>query len=758
MNCVLSVVLILSPLDWIHPKWAPFRIFPKPEISDYRTHFSIHWASLTHPVVNGRMKGYPLLSLPEDNGGFPVALHLCLPDGHIPGRDKVHEGSPTIPGQPVPSRSNVNPQDFPFKTKGGGEENRIFSRPESEVGGLQNRSCLFPEGRFPYLETLPPKGAGGRSRDPHHRDDEGDQKSSSQDNDDHLFPHNPSRDRLQFFGCKRLSPNFYCIIWRRAMPMLSDNPHPLEPREMSRPRFSRHVCLSFLLLGLLLICGPSILLADSRSHRYYPSTSPQFASQLEIETVSLLFRNNNILVSDTRHTLIFMNASGLREIVPQASEGGRFQTIPVESGQAVVVAGNTHTAPVSTSVPGPALSAGLVPLSVAESGNLVYLADGSGRIEALNLTSEPQDVILIPDSRVRINAGAHISKLLKRSPTMGKLLGMATTLPLEPGYLSAIAGGGTQSLGSQPIDGLRARISPIALSANHDGLFIAGETGHILYLNNTTGPRPVPVREGRSLRQVIVRPGQIFLAASRDDESDPRPGSDPVPALASTMNPITIVASGNRLFTADQGGEIFEINLSQAPLPLPDNDGDGQPRVLDPGMAIRIAGGGTHLVQGTPLPALQAMLRPRSLAYDPQGILYTGDIETTLEAGRVLAINVSDHPILLPVMKHGTFRKVRLLPGKILSVAGNSRRQPVAPTEPTPAGDVGIEPVQLSYRNGLLAIGDLLGSIDLMNMTFRNRRAFPNDRQKSLILPPGTILSLMGNGFGSSEKPSDEVP
>ena len=152
------------------------------------------------------------------------------------------------------------------------------------------------------------------------------------------------------------------------------------------------------------------------------------------------------------------------------------------------------------------------------------------------------------------------------------------------------------------------------------------------------------------------------------------------------------------------------------------------------------------------------MLRPRSLAYDPQGILYTGDIETTLEAGRVLAINVSDHPILLPVMKHGTFRKVRLLPGKILSVAGTSRRQPVAPTEPTPAGDVGIEPVQLSYRNGLLAIGDLLGSIDLMNMTFRNRRAFPNDRQKSLILPPGTILSLMGNGFGSSEKPSDEVP
>ncbi len=514
----------------------------------------------------------------------------------------------------------------------------------------------------------------------------------------------------------------------------------------------------FLLIQILILLAvPGGLHAESRSHRYYPSPSPQFASQLEIETVSLLFRNNNILVSDTRHNLIFMNASGLTEMVPQVSASG-IQLLPVESGQAVVVAGNTHTAPVPTSIPQPALSLGIAPLSVAEAGNLVYIADGSGRIDALNLSSEEQELILIPDSKIRINAGAHISKLLKRSPTMGKLLGMATTLPIQPGYLSTIAGGGALSLGAVPIDALRARISPIALSANSDGLFIAGETGRILYLNNTTAPRTIPVIEGRSLRQVKVRPGQIFLAASRGNESDPRPGADPIPALASTMNPITLVASGDRLFTADQGGEIFEINLSSHPFSLPDVDGEGQPKLLDPGMAIRIAGGGTHLVQGTPLPALEAMLRPRSLAYDPRGILYTGDIEATLEAGRILAINVSDHPVPLPFMKHGTFRKVTLDPGQILSIAGNSRRRPVAPTAPTSAGDVGIEPVQLSFRNGLLAVGDLLGSIDLMNMTFRNRRAFPNDRQKSLILPPGTILSLMGNGFGSSEKPSDEVP
>ena len=212
MNCVLSVVLILSPLDWIHPKWAPFRIFPKPEISDYRTHFSIDWASLSRPVVNGRMKGHPLLPFPENNGGFPVALHLFLPDRHIPGRDKVHEGLPTLPGKAVPSRSDVNPENFPLKTKGGGEENRVFSRPESEICGLQNRSCRGPEGRFPFEETLTAQGTGGRSRNPDHRDDEGDQKSSSQDNDDHLFPHDPSRDGSRFFATKRLSPNFYCII------------------------------------------------------------------------------------------------------------------------------------------------------------------------------------------------------------------------------------------------------------------------------------------------------------------------------------------------------------------------------------------------------------------------------------------------------------------------------------------------------------------------------------------------------------------
>ena len=208
MNCVLSVVLILSLLDWIHPKWAPLRNFPKPEISDYRTHFSIHWASLSRPVVNGRMKGHPLLSFPKNNGRFPVALHLFLPDGHISGRDKVHDGLTSVPGKPVPSRSDVNPENFTFKTKGGGEENRIFSRTESEIGGLQNRSCRVPEGRFPFEETLTAKGTGGRARNPDHRDDEGDQKSSSQDNDDHLFPHDPPPRQVTVLCLQKTFPEF----------------------------------------------------------------------------------------------------------------------------------------------------------------------------------------------------------------------------------------------------------------------------------------------------------------------------------------------------------------------------------------------------------------------------------------------------------------------------------------------------------------------------------------------------------------------
>ncbi len=498
-------------------------------------------------------------------------------------------------------------------------------------------------------------------------------------------------------------------------------------------------------LGLSLLSTPIEALASARNYHYYPSTTPQFSSQLEIETVSLLFRNNNILVSDTRHTLIFINASGLPETVPQVDEKGVHE-VKVQSGQAVVVGGNTHTAPLSSTIPQPALLLGLSPLSISESGDLIYIAEGNGRIEALNLTNKIQDIILIPDSRIRINAGAHIPKLLKRSPTMGKLLGMATTMPLQPGYLSDIAGGGHIALGAKPIDALRARISPISISANQDGIYIVGETGHILFLNNTSAPRLIPVLEGKILGKVLVRPGQIFLAASRDADTDPRPGPDPFPAYASTMTPVAIVASGDRLFTADREGEIFEINLSESPIPIPFRGDNGDFHELGPGMGFRIAGGGTHLIKETPMSAIKAMLRPRSLAYDPQrGILYIGDIEDTLEAGLIQAVNVSDHPVTLPIMREGTFRKVVLEPGKILSVVGNAERTPVTPPVPVAAGDVGIEPVQLSYRNGLLVVGDLLGRIDIVNMTMRNRRAFPNARFKSTILPPGTIISLMGN-------------
>lgn len=510
-------------------------------------------------------------------------------------------------------------------------------------------------------------------------------------------------------------------------------------------------------LGLLLLGLQSPASAGSRNHHYYPSTNPQFASQMEIETVSLLFRNNNILVSDTRQTMIFINASGLPETVPQVEPSG-VHNVTVQSGQAVVVAGNTHTAPIPSSIPQPALTVGIAPLSIAELGDLLYIADGSGKIDALNLGSKTQDMIMIPDSRIRIDAGSHLTKILKRSPTMGKLLGMATTMPLDPGYLSAVAGGGTIALGNKPIDALRARISPIALSTNQDGLYIAGETGHLLFLNVTPIPRTFPVKVGKGVQHIIVRPGQIFLLGSRDNETDPRPESDPVSALESTMTPVSLVAAGNRLFTADRGGEIFEINLSDSPIILSDTKNDGTARTLDPGMVVRIAGGGAHLVQGTPIFSVDSMLRPRSLAFDPtQGILYIGDIETTLEAGHILALNVSDHPVTLPIMKRGEFRKVVLDPGKIMSVAGNSQRSPVTTPIPGGAGDVGLEPVQLSYRNGLLVVGDLLGSIDIINMTMRNRRAFPHDRQKSLILPPGTILSLMGN-LRSVEKPTDEIP
>ena len=512
-----------------------------------------------------------------------------------------------------------------------------------------------------------------------------------------------------------------------------------------------------LLSLLLLLVSPSTGQGTSRSHRYYPSTTPQFASQLEIEVVSLIFRNNNILASDTRHNIIFMNVSGIKQTVPQINGPGEAWQ-DLSSGQAVVVAGNTHTAPLPTSVPQPALSVGIDPLSIAETGNLLYIADGSGRVDALNLTHHTRDLILIPPANLRMNAGNHISKLLKRSPTLGKLLGMATTLPIDPGYIAAIAGGGSLSPGSRPIDALKARISPIVISADGDDLYLAGETGHIYYLNIGSVPRTVPIREGKSITRVSVRPGQILLIAGRGGDSDPHPDNDAIPAFSSTINPTTMIATKRRLFVGDQSGVILEINLSDEPVALPKSSIGDRPDALEPGMVTRIWGGGTHLVRSTPLPALGVMLRPRSMAWDPEGLLFVGDIEETLEAGRILALNVKDKPILLPIMKNGTFRKVSLKPGEMIAIAGNSRRQPIARTTPTAAGDIGIEPVQLSYRNGLLVAGDLLGSVDIMNLTFRNRRVYPWDVHQSLLLPPGTVVSLMGNGTGTSEKPSDEVP
>lgn len=517
-----------------------------------------------------------------------------------------------------------------------------------------------------------------------------------------------------------------------------------------------------LLSPVVLVCGAVLVSllssgpgwGSSRNHHYYPSTTPQFASQLEIEVVSLLFRNNNILASDTRHDVIFMNISGIDETVPQKNgESGTFVT--VASGQAVVVGGNTHTAPVPAPFPQAALDVGIDPLSIAEVDNLAYIADGSGRIEALNLSHHVRELIVIPTSKVRLNAGDHVSKLLKRSPTIGKLLGMATTLPIGPGEIAAIAGGGTIAPDITPIDALKARMSPMAITADGTDLYIGGEAGHIYYLNNGPAPQMLPLREGSSTVYVKVRPGQMLLIASRGGNEDPYPGSDPVSALGSTLNPATMVATDHRLFVGDQGGEIVEINLSDKPIPLTRKNGG---ETLRPGRAISLSGGGTLVVASTrPIAATDAILRPRSMAYDKEGILFVGDIEETLQAGRVLALNVTDHPINLPFMRHGHFRKISLGPGQIVAIAGNSRRQPVARTTPDPAGDIGIEPVQLSFRNGLLVVGDLLGSIDLVNMTFHNRRVFPRDVQKTLLLPPGKAISLMGSGTGSSEKPGDEV-
>ena len=91
-------------------------------------------------------------------------------------------------------------------------------------------------------------------------------------------------------------------------------------------------------------------------------------------------------------------------------------------------------------------------------------------------------------------------------------------------------------------------------------------------------------------------------------------------------------------------------------------------------------------------------------------------------------------------------------------VAGNSSRSPLVGTVPNDAREVGLDPAQVAYRRGMLTIGNLIGSIDLVNMRSKSVMVHPLDKHHTLLLPAGRIISLMGAGVGTAAGRGEEVP
>ncbi len=501
---------------------------------------------------------------------------------------------------------------------------------------------------------------------------------------------------------------------------------------------------------------PTEVLADSRAHRFYPSTTPQYGNQLDIETVSIGFLQNTILVSDARHNIIVLNVTGQPVTLPDARNGG---SIPVQPGQAVVVAGNSHTAPLPNIVPAPAISVGLNALGMASSNGLVFVADGNGTVDAVNLSLTDQKIYEIPPLG---NTGAlrgHVTRMIQRSGLPSGKLGLAAPLTLKPGMLSVIAGGGDKLPGDSPVDAFSCHFSPVAIAEDHGRIYIAGELGRIYFLNESPSPVEIPVSHNGEARWLKVPTGMVVAVAGMGEEKAEVDGI-PRSALDVNLSPTSIAVHHHHLFVADSGGTIDEINISRDHLQVAADARDpNQMHALDPGEIVAISGNGNDVVGHQPEPAAWVSIRPKSLAISRKGILFLADVDHSMGAGRVLAMNVSRKPVFLPFpSKTSSRRAITLLPGRIVLVAGNSARSPVVGTVPNDAREVGLDPVQIAYRHGMLAIGNLVGSIDLVNMQPRSLMVHPLDTRHTLFLPGGRIISLMGAGVGTAGTRGEEVP
>lgn len=512
-------------------------------------------------------------------------------------------------------------------------------------------------------------------------------------------------------------------------------------------------------LLLALLCAglfPVAAWSESRSHLFYPSTIPQFANQLDIETVSMGFFGDNLLLSDTRHNVIFLNITDHPFPLPVAGEAG---ITMIEPGQAVVVAGNSHSAPLPEVVPHSSTGSGLNPLGLTASDGMVFIADGNGTIDAVNLATQDRQLYVIPPLG---NTGAlrgHFTRMLQRSGIPSGNLGLAAPMTLKPGELSVIAGGGDKLPGEKPVDAFSCRISPVAITADHGKIFIAGETGRIYLLNESPSTVDVPVKHGEETRWVNVPTGMIVAVAGIGTDNT-EVGTVPIPAVGVSLSPSAIAVHRHHLFIADSGGTIDEINIARDHLQVAaDAQDPNQVHSLDPGEIVAISGNGNDVVGRQPEPSAWVSIRPKSLAISRKGLLFLADLDHSMGAGRVLAMNVGRKAIFLPFPSDASQkRSITLLPGRIILVAGNSARSPLVGTTPGDAREVGIDPVQIAYHDGFLVIGNLLGTIDLVNIRPGERFVHPLDTHKTLSLPGGRIISLMGAGFGTDLGRGEEVP
>ncbi|MHB1730827.1 MAG: hypothetical protein ACYCVG_07735 [Leptospirillum sp.] len=507
--------------------------------------------------------------------------------------------------------------------------------------------------------------------------------------------------------------------------------------------------LALFLFPLSFLLFSQLSWGASREHLFYPSSSPQYASQLDIESVAMAFWGNNLLLSDTRHEVIFLNISGESMTVP-VSGGKDLVKQEVLPGQAVVVAGNGHSAPLPEIRPGKAFHYGILPLGMAVDKDIAFIADGNGTIDALNVSMDRRHVYVIPPIG---NTGAirgHVTRMIQRTGLNNRLLGEFAPLTLSSGQISVIAGGGNKRAGTKPIDAFSCRISPVAIANDGNRIYIVGQTGRVYFLNEARHVVDIPVKENGETRWVHVPTGMIVLVAgggTKNTDVD----LVPLSAVESEIAPTSIAVHHHHILLGDSGDGVLEVNVSGDHQQILKSDSQTSSHQLEPGEIVSVTGSGNQMADTKPMEARLVGIHPKSLVESASGILFLAEMDDASDAGKVEVLNAGSSSISIPEggAPHGLSN---LSPGQVIVLVGNGSKSPVPGIHPDIPTHVGIVPVTVAFHNGLLAIADLNGSIDVVNMGGINREVHPMGQGSSVILPRGRIISLMGARSGNRSK------